>query len=236
MAVIVVALASQAYGEVYSFEGNSRLEVDGWTLLQAFCDPAESIEDGWLVQHVELCPGFDPPVGQQLDYQIPLAVFQAAEEFFVEWRMMTNGDRAELPFTAPAALVTGNNSITYHITVANDQVRFIRDFPDFPVIWNDVQPSVPHTFRLLLQGTAAYALYIDGNIIDAGKPEGAAPASDSVINIRAKAKFSASTTRWDYIRFGTMPVDGSGDFDSDGDHDLRDFYFLHECISGVDRP
>ena len=40
-----------------------------------------------------------------------------------------------------------------------------------------------------------------------------------------------NTTQWDYIRFGVIPVEGSGDFDSDGDLDLTDWYFFEECLT-----
>jgi len=41
-----------------------------------------------------------------------------------------------------------------------------------------------------------------------------------------------STTRWDYIRYGTIPDDASGDFDSDGDVDADDAYFFVDCLLG----
>ncbi|MDO8629295.1 MAG: hypothetical protein Q7R41_02280, partial [Phycisphaerales bacterium] len=66
--------------------------------MQAWCDPQEWANGGRLFQRVEFCPGFDPPEGQQFDYQRSLQDFLGAEAFFVEWRVETTGVRAELPF------------------------------------------------------------------------------------------------------------------------------------------
>ncbi len=39
-----------------------------------------------------------------------------------------------------------------------------------------------------------------------------------------------SQTQLDYIRYGVIPVDGSGDFDSDGGIDDNDQFFFEECL------
>ena len=52
------------------------------------------------------------------------------------------------------------------------------------------------------------------------------PGEDSVIAWRSKSWFVESTTKWDYIRYGVIPEDGSGDFGSDEDVDEDDHYFL----------
>jgi hypothetical protein len=41
---------------------------------------------------------------------------------------------------------------------------------------------------------------------------------------------------WSYIRYGTTPVDGSGDYDSDGEVNDTDFYFFADYFSGADTP
>ena len=127
--------------------------------------------------------------------------------------------------------------IHYHFTIADDQVRFLRD-PSVPIVWVDIEAGVPHTYRLELYGLELYVWCIDGEVVDSGVPEGPYPTSDSFIVFGAKAAGRPTTTRWDYIRYGTIPDDGSGDFDSDGDRDLRDFYFFEECLrnggSGTD--
>ncbi len=51
------------------------------------------------------------------------------------------------------------------------------------------------------------------------------------ITWRAKASWLPNATQWDYIRYGTIPAEGSGDFDSDAQVDLDDLYFFQECFS-----
>ena len=229
---IVLVLAVRVFGGVYSYECNSLPTDAGWTLINAWCNAQEWVADGKLYHHVEFCPGYDPPEGQQFDYTKSLAEFIGAEEFFVEWRIETNGIRSELPFTAPAVLVSHNGGgVSYHFTISADQVRFIRDYPAFPILWPEVEPGIPHTYRLEQYGWDVYAVYIDGEMIDFGIPEGPHPAYEPGVNIRAKAQFVESTTIWDYIRWGDIALDASGDFDSDDDRDLFDFYFVHECLT-----
>ena len=228
---IVLVLAVRVFGAVYSYECNSLPTDAGWTLLQAWCDPEEWIEDGQLYQHVVFCPGYDPPEGQQFDYQRSLGDFEGAERFFVEWRLQTNGHRSEIPFGAPAGFSAwSSGSVDYRFFIASDQVRFVRDNL-LPIVWADVDPGVAHTYRLEMYGNQLYVLYIDGRVIDAGVPEGPYPSADSGVNLRAKVQFVESTTIWDYIRWGDIALDASGDFDSDDDRDLFDFYFVHECLT-----
>ena len=228
---IVLVLAVQAFGDVYSYECDSLPTDAGWTLLQAWCEPDEWIQDGRLHQRLEFCPGFDPPEGQQFDYTKSLTEFIGAEEFFVEWRIETNGIRSELPFTAPAVLVSHNGGgVSYHFTISADQVRFIRDYPAFPILWPEIEGGIAHTYRLEQYGENLYVVYIDGAVIDFGTPEGPHPAYQPGVNIGTRAQFVESTTIWDYIRWGDIPADGSGDFDSDDDRNLFDFYFVHECL------
>ena len=67
--------------------------------------------------------------------------------------------------------------------------------------------------------------------MNAGKPEGADAHLSSSSSWRAKAWYRESTTQWDYIRYGTIPEPGSGDFDSDADVDLDDYYFFQDCVT-----
>ena len=91
---------------------------------------------------------------------------------------------------------------------------------------------MPHTYRLELFADELYIWYIDGKSVDTGLPEGAYP-TDSSNNIKwgAFSWFLENTVSWDYIRFGTIPKDGSGDYDGDALLGLDDFYFLHECLT-----
>jgi len=229
--LIVLLMGVRAVGAVYSYECDSLPRDAGWTLLQAWCSPQEWVADGKLYHHVEFCPGYDPPQGQQFDYTHSLDHYLGSEEFFVTWRVQTDGVRSELPFTAPAAFVVWNGgSVDYHLTIAEDQLRFIRD-NRLPVLYPEVYPGVPHSYLLEFFVADLYLFYIDGELVDSGVPEGPFPSGIPKINIRAKAQFVESTTIWDYIRWGDIPARGSGDFDTDRGVDLGDFYFFHECLT-----
>ena len=229
--VIGLAIAARAVGAVYSYECNSLPTDAGWTLGQAWCNPQEWVADGKLYHHVEFCPGYDPPQGQQFDYRRSLIEFDGVDSFFVEWRLQTDGHRSEIPFGAPAGFSAwSSGSVDYRFFVASDQVRFVRDNL-LPIVWADVTPNAPHAYRVETYSNKLYVLYIDGDVIDAGIPEGPYPSAGPAVNLRAKAQFVESTTIWDYIRWGDIPADGSGDFDSDGGVDLGDFYFFHECLT-----
>ncbi|MCH7702427.1 MAG: hypothetical protein IID37_12145 [Planctomycetes bacterium] len=160
-----------------------------------------------------------------------VAQFEGEEEFFIEWHMQTTGDSSEIDGVAPALLSAWSfGPVLYHFTIAKDQVRFIRDF-DAPTVWTDIEPDVPHTYRLELFGADLYVWYIDGQVIDSGIPGAAYPSFTPSISWRAKSWFLESTTQWDYIRYGTIPEPSSGDFDSDDDVDLDDYYFFQDCIT-----
>jgi len=231
MAVIVLVPGVYLYAAIVSYEGNSFPDEVGWYVGQNWCNTEEWVDAGRFYQDVEFCEGYDPPEGQQSSYRRSLADFIGADRFFVEWRVQTTGDRSELPFTAPAAFVVYNGgSVSYHFTIADNQLRFIRD-NRLPVLYPEITPGFAHTYRLELYDDVLYALYIDGDVVDAGVPEGPYPSVEPEVIFRAKAQFVESTTIWDYIRWGDIPVDGSGDFDNDGDRDLFDFYFVHECLT-----
>jgi hypothetical protein len=234
----VLAPAPYASGDVYAYECDSLPTSAGWELLQAYCDPQEWVEDGYLFQRVEFCEGSNPPAGQQFDYGRSLDEFLGTEQFFIEWKLETDGDRSEIPWTAPTALSAWSiGPSRYLFVIAADQVKLNRD-NRLPIIFIDIEPGVFHTFRLEIYGTDLYVWYIDGEVVDSGLPESEYPSHIPRLNIRAKSKFVDSTAIWDYIRYGEIPVEGSGDFDSEGDVDLRDFYFFDECLTnggpGVD--
>ncbi|MCH7702426.1 MAG: hypothetical protein IID37_12140 [Planctomycetes bacterium] len=215
---------------MFSYECNSFPDEAGWEVVNEVCDAEQWLDGGWLFQHVETgCGG--PPGGGQFDYTRSLAEFIGEPAFFIEWRIETDGDQSEIDGVAPAALTAGGFGVVlYHFTIAKDQVRFIRDFEP-PTLWIDIDPDVPHTYRLELFGEDLYIWYIDGQVIDSGIPGAAYPSSTPSINWRAKAWYLESTTQWDYIRYGTIPEPASGDFDSDDDVDLDDYYFFQDCVT-----
>ena len=107
-------------------------------------------------------------------------------------------------------------------------MQLLRD-PHIPILFFDIDPEVPHTYRLELQ-PGTYTVYIDGEIVDAGVSEGPYPTADSTIVFGARAAIEASVTRWNFVRLGLIPTDGSFDFDSDEDVDHQDYYYVAECL------
>lgn len=94
----------------------------------------------------------------------------------------------------------------------------------------DIAPDIPRTYRIELYRDR-YAFYIDASLIDEGVPEGPFPAYQSEIVWLGRSWEFPCENAWDYIRYGVIPADGSGDYDSDGVASLSNFYFFHECLS-----
>lgn len=224
--------------ELDTYESDSLPGAAGWTEVNASCLANQWIEDGLLFQNVPLCPDF-PGFGSQFDYEKLIGDLSQEIAWFAEWRIVTTGPSEELPYTAPAAfLVWDGNALLYHFSIADDRVRFIRQLPDNPVLYFDIEPGVFHIFRVELFGEGlgeTYAVYIDGDVVDAGTAEGPLwnPPWPPEVKFRAKSKFEPSTTTWDYIRWGTTPSDGSGDLNSDSLVDDQDLPFFQECLDTI---
>ncbi len=231
--LLLVCARSVVIGQTVSYEADVFPEVDGWTRSDRLFLADRHLDDGRLVQHAEAVE-FDPPLLDEDEddfYTKSLVAFAGVDAFFLEWRMETDGPREGFPNVSPAALVAGGNlGVNYHFTIARDQVLFIQD-PLLPLVFVDTEPSVPHVYRLELFGTAFYRWLIDGQVVFHGIPEGPYPTADSVVVFGARAAGQPITARWDYIRFGVIPEEGSGDFDSDGLVTDNDFFFFQECLT-----
>ncbi len=227
---LVAAVTVRA--DVVTFEGLAfpEIEDDSWEPTPQ-CEPDRWIEDGRLLQHVEQACW--PPPGGDIDrYVRPLADFVGEEEFFIEFRMQTDGDQSEIPGVAPSSLVAGGFSIiSYDFVISRDLVRFQRD--DFQVtVFVEIEPSSFHTYRIELYGADQYFIYIDGEVINSGVPGGAFPDNEkNVIAWRVKVWYLPNTTQWDYVRLGTTPQNSSGDFNPDLEVDSYDLYYFQECLS-----
>jgi hypothetical protein len=200
-------------------------------MLQQYCDPETWSDGGWYRQILdfEACP--PPPEGGQDSYVRAIDVFNGVSAWFLEFRLETTGDRSDIPGGAPTVVATGNAyGMLYHATVAKDQIKLLRDV-ELPIAFLDLQP-IPHVIRLELYNDppATYHWYIDGKLVDEGFAEGPFPSMDSRISWRGKAWYLPTENAWDYFRYGEIPIQGSGDFDSNAVLDLFDFYFLTECL------
>ena len=232
LALILLVPAGPVLAEVVSYEGDSFPESQGWERVTN-CLPERSVQSGMLLQTVEVGECGPPPGGDMDAYTRTLDVFDGAETFFVEFRMLTDADRSEMTsggrptFVDPASY----GPVQYHFTMVRDQVKFIRDV-HLPIPIIDIEPDVFHTSRLELYGETSYIWYLDNIVVDEGIPEGAYPSYSPFINFGAHAYLLDSNATWDYARYGHIPADGSGDFDSDGEVDFDDYYYFQECFSG----
>lgn len=199
---------------IVSYDADVFPDQIGWARGTSLLFADRTILDGWLVQTAERVPYDEFMIEQDDIYRRPIDEFVGMYAFFVEWRMETDGPRTGFGNVSPAAVVAGGNfGISYHFTIANDQIRMIRDNL-LPILFVDIEPGVPHTYRLELYGSDLYQFYIDGELIDSGVPEGAYPTLDSriVFGARAATPEGISTVRWDYIRYGSIPEPASAVF------------------------
>ena len=233
---VALALVSASVGlaEIVSYDCDSAPVDANWLLFQAVCDPQQWTVDGLLFQEVPLCEDI-PGSGAILDHFRNIENLEGLTSWFAEWRMMTTGISEEIPFVAPAALVVHDgNGMTYHFTIANDRVRFIRDLA-LPILYFDVEPGM-RTFRVELFGVdlgETYVVYIDGEIIDSGEAEGPFynPPWTAQTEFRAKSNLVPSVSTWDYIRWGEIPPPGTGDLTLNGEVDFEDLPFFLECLT-----
>jgi len=219
---------------VFSSEFFSDPVSEGWGLLVYYCDPETWNDQGWYHQELDLeaCP--PGPGGGRDVYRRLLEPLNGVATFFAEFRLQTDGQRSEIPGGGPTVVALGNSfGVIYHVTVARDLVKFARDV-DLTIWFIEIDPGVPHTYRIELNSDR-YAFYIDAYLIDEGVPEGPFPAHDSRITWQGRSWYLPCENAWDYIRYGVIPQDGSGDSDSDGAVTRDDFYFFHECLTN-DRP
>lgn len=235
MLVVVFSVSARnALAAIFVYEAQSMPDVSGWQTVQNYCNPLLSIQNGWFCEIMDVCPGVPPPGGQQATYRRDIAEMAEAEAFFVEWRVQTTADKSELNWGGGAALsAASHGDVNYAFKIAADRAELNRDNL-LPLAIADIDAGVPHTYRLELVGAVSYVWYIDGQVVDSGSPEGNYPSAEPFIVWRANVAFLPSTTQWDYIRYGTIPADGSGDFDSSGAVDANDVYFFLDCLLGPD--
>ena len=168
IATWLTATAAPLLAEVFSSEFVSDPVAEGWELSVQSCEAETWNADGWYHQALsfEACP----PDGEGRDsYRRSLESFNGTSQFFVEFRIETDGDQSEIPFGAPALVAFSNSAgVLYHITVASDRIQFLRA-AHLPILFIEIEPGVPHTFRIQLR-PERYAFYIDGDLIDEGVP------------------------------------------------------------------
>ncbi|MGE0481943.1 MAG: hypothetical protein AB7Q17_15890, partial [Phycisphaerae bacterium] len=159
--------------------------------------------------------------------------FVGSGTFFLEWRVQTDAPTSELVWGGGVIIAAGGTGPSfYHFSIVSDEVRMIRD-NRLPILFAPLTPDVSHRYRLELAGATSYELYIDDQLAERGFPEGPYPDVQPEIVWQVRSAYFPSTTRWDYIRYGVIPQDAGGDFDSDGDIDPFDLHYFFECFDGM---
>jgi len=114
-------------------------------------------------------------------YQRALGGFAGAPTFFAEWQVQTEAPSRILEHSGvPVVLVLEAEAppfTTRLLPIRASSSSVIRQFPCVV----DIEPDVPHTYRVEVDGTASYTWYIDAQPVDGGVPEG---------HIRPKARSS----------------------------------------------
>ena len=234
VASITTFAAVHVHAEVVSYEGSIFPDRTGWT-RDFFCTPERWTEEGWFHQAVEPGECFDPPSGDRDSYSRPISEFIEAPGFFVEWRLEVDGDSSEILWGGPAILSAWSQGpVLYWFAIARDQIKFVKDA--FAVVFFvDMAPGVPHCIRLEQIGVEEFRWFLDGQLVFEDVPAAAYPSFNPHISWRAKSAFLTSEVSWDFVRYGDIPAEGSFDYDSDGDVDSTDHYFLTDCL-GKDGP
>ena len=203
--LLPIVFATVANAQVVSYEADVFPETVGWERVGGG-DAVRSVEDGFFVQFVDVPGALDA-------YQRSLADFADEQAFFIEWRVETDAPSVILDSsgTPVAVLAFGIAAANYHFTITDARVQVWRS-NFLPILIVDIEPDVPHTYRLELCGQPRcaedeYAWYIDNQLGDSGVAEGPYPNPDSMLIWGVRHQMFDATTRWDYIRFGTIEPD-----------------------------
>jgi len=130
----------------------------------------------------------------------------------------------------PCQLSASGGPVLFKFTITADQVELVRDNPIGLVLDVDIAPGMPHTYYLELHNDLSYAWYIDGSAVNTGNYPGSFPRSSAVITWSARFYSDEQTAKWDYVRYGVIPADHSGDFNNNGVVDQTDAYFFVDCL------
>ena len=222
--------AVPARAQIIAYEGDAFPESEAaapWTHITQGT-PAQRWTDGSL-----FCQFISP--GQLDDYKRTIAEFTGSPSFFVTWREMTDVPRSQLG-DSPNGLVaaTSINSDVFHFSVTADEVEFVRDNPLGLVLDVDIQPGVLHTYYLALHNDLSYSWCVDGVVVNSGQYPAPYPVSDARVQWWARCFGYSQTAKWDYVRYGVIPADHSGDFNNNGVVDETDLYFFIDCLLGPD--
>ncbi len=175
-----------------------------------------------------------PPYGELDGYRRTIAELASNPAFFLQWSVETNAPTADIDGGPVVMSASGNGPALYHFVITDGLVRFSLGNPTQTTLFVPIATGTSHRYRLEVRNSTGYAWYIDSRLIDSGTSAGPYPTGSSRITWAAQYYFHDHTARWDYIRYGTIPQPGSGDYDSNGVVDATDAYFFLDCLLGPD--
>lgn len=219
--------------QVVTYEASVFPELEGWEHRLADTPGADrSLDDGWFVQSLDLPDGWPEPTGDADFYKRSLSEFVDVDQFFIEWRAVTDNpswllDHSQVPAVVSAA---GNMGVVYHTTLTDSKTQLFRT-TSIPLVFVEVLPGEPHVYRVEMRGSDSFAWFIDGTIVETGVPRNPYPDPTAFLIWGARRSYIDASVGWDYLRFGVIPQDSSGDYDSDSVLTLFDQYFVHDCLT-----
>ena len=193
-----VFFEGDCFPEELGFERTTHHRPDRW------------IDDGWFVQEIDVGDGDGSPYSGELDtYLYDLGPY-TGEPFYVEWRMITDAPNEEIDaHSGGANMILVGGDVAYRCSMASGLAGILRGYP-YPIQYFEIEPGVPHTYRLEVYGAEYFSLSIDEVIVDDGLPEADWPTPDALISFGSRYYLNEHITQWDYIRFGSIPEPASG--------------------------
>jgi len=223
-------LAVPSLGEVLVSELASDPLAEGWTVVGQWGELASWVENGVYYQDFpnNCVPG---PVCANQSLSRSIEMFNGRQSWFYEYRVSGTGNQAEIPNGAPTVLATANSfGNAYHVTLASDKIK-LSGGPSIPILFYDIEPAI-HTIRLELSNEpppATFHWYVDSVLVLEGLAKSPFPDFDSRITWQGRSWQQPTVNAWHYIRAGDIPLDASGDFDSNGQVDSFDHFYFSEC-------
>ncbi len=232
--LLTLASVQQGLAQIAAYEADFSFPEAAeppWTRVGTF-DATRWLSGGLLSIDVDLGVWGPDPYGEFEGYRRTIPEFEG-QNFFVEWRCRSTAPPSEIVGTGGCSLNTVGCGASYHFTITESRVRLNRgNF--YPIFYFDIEPTSFHTYRIELDGAADYRVSIDGNVVDFGTPVATVPDSCGRIIWASRTYLEPSLNEWDYIRYGVIPRDRSGDYDSNGVVDATDVYYFLDCLLGPD--
>lgn len=191
--VLLAAGAARASPYWVAYEGNDLPENEGWERVTGAGGGQRSIEDGWFVldtrASISIVDWYEKRLNGALDPG-------PGETFVMQWRLLIDELQGNHD---PTISVRSDENWIVGLAFSADRVVSFFEYP----LGYTFEPGIPHTYELRSEDMRTYCLYVDD-----------VPALEGSFKLKAEGsrvawgdgvQGSASLTKWDYVRFGTVP-------------------------------